>query len=73
MYLFEFILLRVKWVWEEEEEEPCLVLWEQTLPYLKPKLRAWGFESLPKRDLCQETRRKRKRLQLISKAGIHLV
>lgn len=37
-----------------------LVVWEQTLPYLEPKLRTWGYESLPNRDLCQETRRKRK-------------
>lgn len=48
-----------------------LVVWEQTLPYLEPKLRTWGFKSIPNRDLCRETRRKRKILQLISKAGIH--
>lgn len=50
-----------------------LVVLGQTLPYLEPKLRTWGFKSLLNRVLCQETGRMRKRLHLIAKAGIHLV
>lgn len=53
--------------------ETVLMVLGQTLSYLEPKLRTWGFKSLLNRGICQKTGRMRKRLHLIAKAGIHLI
>lgn len=53
--------------------ETVLMVLGQTLSYLDPKLRTWGFKSLLHRVICQEIGRMRRRLHLLAKAGIHLI
>lgn len=54
-------------------EGTVLMVLGETLSYLEPKLRTWGFKNLLNRVICQETGRMRTRLHLIAKAGIHLI